>query len=162
MALADELLDAAQHLADVVRTDGGRRRAISTGYYAVFHAFISAGVDLLLSHEATRVRASRAFSHSEMRTVCDALSKLTAASKTLGSFGLTQPPSPALAEAAAGFVQLHGLREKADYQVSTPVAESEMRSALSAARSTVTTVQQLQAAADHDLICCLSATLFRS
>ena len=75
MALADDLLAQARTLAtldDGIPLQANLRRAISTAYYALFHLFIAESVERLLPAEppGLRARASRAFSHGEMKQVC--------------------------------------------------------------------------------------------
>jgi uncharacterized protein (UPF0332 family) len=53
MSTADEFLGAAQALLDHSSASSGRRRrAISTAYYAAFHAVVEASTDLLFSSQA--------------------------------------------------------------------------------------------------------------
>jgi len=75
MALADDLLAQAQTLATLdegIPSQANLRRAISSGYYALFHLLIAEAVKRFLPADppGLRERASRAFSHGEMKQTC--------------------------------------------------------------------------------------------
>jgi len=75
MALADDLLAQAQTLATLdegIPSQANLRRAISSAYYALFHLLIAEAVELLMpaAPPGLRARASRAFSHGEMKQTC--------------------------------------------------------------------------------------------
>ena len=93
------------------------RRAISAGYYAVFHMLIAEAVGRLLptGQPALTARVCRAFEHSEMRKVCGWFEKpqLTDQLRDLLPGGV----SPELNRVAKNFLQLQEARHKADYDL---------------------------------------------
>jgi hypothetical protein len=74
MSTADEFLEAAQALLDHSSASSGHwRRAISTAYYAAFHAVVEASTDLLFSSQAGKTAAREWFEHSGIAYVAEAL-----------------------------------------------------------------------------------------
>jgi hypothetical protein len=128
---ADKLLDAADRLAPA---DAGRgrpsyaahRRAVSTAYYAAFHAITARVAALVFPNADTafQQRVRRWVNHADIRTVCEWVSTLGGT----GSYGipkhivpLLNPPGgaanidPDTVAIADGFLELHEKREQADY-----------------------------------------------
>ena len=129
MALHDDLLEQAAHLALLDRTGPPRqanlRRAVSSAYYAVFHLLIAESVALLPARPAAlRFQASRAFAHDEMKRVCAGIAsgspeKATASILSPAAF------SAVLKTVAQAFSDLQDARHQADYDVSLRFSRTE-------------------------------------
>ncbi len=128
MALADDLLEDASHLA--AKGDGENRascmrRAISTAYYAVFHLL----VDDFVEHwefEDQRARLGRMFNHNLMRDAA-----FTPADKNNPT-----PVETALIDVKAAFGQLQKDRHRADYDLGWKIAGTDVTDAITLAEST--------------------------
>jgi hypothetical protein len=127
----DKLLDAADRLAPAVAGRGrppytAHRRAVSTAYYAVFHAITGRVVETVFpsADDAFRHRVRRWIGHGDIRNVAGWVSQLQ------GTKSGTPPPhiaallSPAggppyidadTVTIADGFLELNDKREQADY-----------------------------------------------
>jgi len=142
MTTADEFLKAAETLAHG-DTEGHRRRAESTAYYAAFHCVIEAGVLLIFNEPEAQRRARTWFEHSAMKTVAAAFSnapqrpsdgsnddvmarfyeRLTAWRQQVKKYDLQNPPSADVQKLAGIFVALQRRRHAADYFA--PVGEPQ-------------------------------------
>src|SRR6185312_577897 len=128
MALAEDLLAQARTLAtldDGIPSQANLRRAISSAYYALFHLFIAEAVERLLPAEppGLRERASRAFSHGEIKQVCVRF----LGKQIVEDFAplLRVSFSPELKSIAQIFVNLQEERHLADYDVSISLLRTE-------------------------------------
>lgn len=130
----DDLL----HLADTLRrveveSDAGLRRAVSTAYYALFHAATAAAAERFVGSDGSATGAyaliRRGFEHTAMRVACDELDRPSLrprVAKALGQSGIS-------AEArtfAAAFVTLQGLRNLADYDPQAAFERSDVTTAI--------------------------------
>lgn len=120
MALADDLLAQAHTLATLDRgipSQANLRRAISSAYYALFHLLVAAAVERLLpaAPPGLRERASRAFSHGEMKQTCYRFltKRIVEDLAPLLHTGV----SPEVLSIAETFVKLQEQRHLADYDV---------------------------------------------
>jgi hypothetical protein len=127
----DKLLDAADRLAPAEASRGrppytAHRRAVSTAYYAVFHAIGAqvAGTVFSTADAAFRQRVRRWIGHGDVRVVARWVSQLdstTGGSPPAHIQALLAPSgSPAHIDAdtvaiADGFLELNDKREQADY-----------------------------------------------
>jgi hypothetical protein len=141
MALAEDLLAQARTLAtldDGIPSQANLRRAISSAYYALFHLFIAEAVERLLPAEppGLRERASRAFSHGEMKQVCVRF----LARRIVEDFTplLRVNTSPELLSIAQTFLNLQDERHSADYDVSIFLVRAETLLSLDEARRAFT------------------------
>ena len=124
MALHDDLLEQAEHLAERERRkprQASLRRAVSAAYYALFHLLANEGSRVLAPPQPSglRFQVQRAFSHSDMKAVCRQfafgnINNLSAETKSL----IAPPLQPELAVVASAFIQLQEARHIADYDVS--------------------------------------------
>lgn len=91
------------------------RRAISAAYYSLFHFLLHEATHLLFPGKprTLRERASRAFTHSEARNVCEIFAGEKGGVKDL----TTDPLEHQLTEIAATFVELQEARQRADYDL---------------------------------------------
>jgi hypothetical protein len=96
------------------------RRAVSTAYYALFHALLAAATGCYLSHRYRALRPSlaRVFQHREMADACQRFLRLRARPAPMAALfgGAAMPPD--LAVAAEAFVALQQARHEADYDLS--------------------------------------------
>jgi uncharacterized protein (UPF0332 family) len=115
--LHPDLLERARHLAKREKKHPRQvslRRAISSAYYALFHMLLYEATHLLFPSKplGLREQASRAFSHSDAKTVCIAW----AANNGIVDC-LAVPIEQELKDVAATLVDLQQLRHEADYDL---------------------------------------------
>jgi uncharacterized protein (UPF0332 family) len=111
MEFHEELLDLAQSLLHHEPvSQASLRRAVSTGYYALFHLLIAEAVANWARPEQ-RLELSRCFDHGKMRTASTELPK-------------TAPV--ALRELAKTFVQAQKQRHDADYKIARQWTQVEV------------------------------------
>jgi hypothetical protein len=120
MALHDDLLEQAQHLASREPRrlrQASLRRAVSVAYYALFHLLAAEGVRRFLPASPVHLREQvrRSYEHGHMKTVCDQFSK----PQPSGAFAalLTLPIEPELCSVAEAFIALQQARHDADYNL---------------------------------------------
>ena len=121
MALHHDLLEQAIHLASRERRrprQASLRRAVSSAYYALFHLLAAEGARRLSPNRpaSLRFQVGRAFSHSEMKRVCQQFSARNPAppTQTLVTF----PIATELVALASAFVELQEARQAEDYDLS--------------------------------------------
>lgn len=99
------------------------RRAISAAYYALYHLLVAAGADTLAPNQPPRLRIQvrRAFSHANMKKVCEHFARGDVARLPLPVKTLVAPPlEPELTLVADSFVTLQEERHLADYDLWEP------------------------------------------
>ena len=120
MSLHADLLKQARHLATKEPrrpAQASLRRSISASYYALFHRLVDDATRTLISRrnrDSLRQSISRAFHHSDMRSLSEALARGNLPSKLAGAF----PPPPidhTLRSIAQAFWDLQEARYQADY-----------------------------------------------
>ena len=128
MALANDLLDQAEHLAHLDERkpkQANLRRATSSAYYALFHLLIREAIDRLGPRRPVGLdlRIGRVFTHGEMKQVCRSI--------------MDRRPSQVLADlvpegfsgdlefVARCFVELQEARHKADYDIAATQSRTE-------------------------------------
>lgn len=136
------------------------RRAISSAYYGVFHAALTAAADQFVGvgkRSTTQYGlVYRSVDHRWLRTLCDEVKKPTLHSKF-------QPHAPAggfgshISAFAAAAVDLQEKRHKADYDPLIRVKTSDAQLAMRTARAAL---ESLRAAAAHEREAFLSLLLF--
>ena len=120
MSFADELLEQAYHLAQKdpdAPKEASLRRAVSTGYYALFHLLIGEAV-ANWNRERDRAKLGRAFDHGRMKAVSSEIVRRKSAA-----------PDPALdklKEIAQVFVDMQDARHSADYDNSRAWTRKEV------------------------------------
>jgi hypothetical protein len=133
MALHNDLLQLAKFLANREPKHPRQvslRRAVSTAYYALFHALIFEASSVLAPSQPNGLReqVGRAFAHSDMKTVCTAFShgnvtNLSGPTRTL----IASPIRPELRLVALTFIDLYAARQSADYDtLATPLSKTEV------------------------------------
>jgi uncharacterized protein (UPF0332 family) len=118
LSLHDDLLKQAKYLANREPKhprQASLRRALSTAYYALFHAIISEA--LMISAPALpnglRPLVGRTFDHGAMKKVCAGFGQASPAATTAAL--ITRPMQPELISVARAFVDLQNARHQADY-----------------------------------------------
>jgi hypothetical protein len=132
MGLPDDLLEQAQHLA---RREARRpkqaslRRAISTGYYALFHLLISEAI-LNWKRAGDRDDLARMFEHTNMKAACakqrDELNQEFKKTEKATASSTELTIGKNLHLVAKTFVDMHQQREAADYDYSTTWVRTEV------------------------------------
>jgi len=152
----DKLLDAADILCPAQVGRGrppytAHRRAVSTAYYAAFHALTERAVGVAFRHgdAALRQRVRRWVAHADVATVCRWVSGL----QGTGSPGvpahirtlLVPPHGPSHIDAGAavvadGFLELYEKRMEADYDHEAVFTRGDTRATIGLARRVVSLV----------------------
>ncbi len=120
MAYAEELLQQAFHLAGKdpdPPKEASLRRAVSTGYYALFHLLIGDAV-INWSREKDRAQLGRVFEHRRMKTASKEILDRKPATP--------DPVLDRLKKIAKTFVRLQEKRESADYDNSKSWTRDEV------------------------------------
>jgi uncharacterized protein (UPF0332 family) len=137
MALADDLLEVAQDLADLDAAnprEATRRRSISTAYYALFHLLISEAVSNW-KHAEQRYILARQFEHGPMNAAALAkTSELEARLKNNFLVGEQRSLAESLLKVTSAFVTAQEARFEADYNLGKEAAATTMRDQLEAVR----------------------------
>jgi hypothetical protein len=110
--------DLLAHAVVLVRggSEADARRAVSAGYYALFHRLASSGARVFAgAGHATVAQVARAFEHRTMSRTC----------KLLVSSGHRKPSDARLAMVAGIFVELQEERHTADYNLSAPFKQAD-------------------------------------
>ncbi len=121
--IADDLLDIARRLAVGNPTQTDLRRAVSSIYYAVFHAICQSNADTLVGEnpqyrdQSAWRQAYRALEHGYARRRCQS-------AQSDGRF------SPAVCELADLFVLLQVRRHRADYDPDDSFTQQEVLAAV--------------------------------
>jgi len=133
MALHHELLQLARFLANREPKHPRQvslRRALSTAYYALFHALIAEASSVLAPPLPGNLRPQigRVFAHADMKTVCAGFSQGKIASLSNTTRALITPPiRQELSSVALAFVDLYDSRHSADYDtLATPFSKTDV------------------------------------
>lgn len=122
------------------------RRAVSTAYYALFHALVAKGADTLVGRTKRRTpRYSliyRAFEHARMRQGCEAIDKSVLAQKIQTALGAATVCQE-LRDVAVVFVTLQKRRHWADYSAAGVITRADAQDLVDQAGIAI---QQLAAA----------------
>jgi len=127
MSYADELLALAK-VSSSNPSDAENRRRVSTAYYAVFHLIVEEALVLInpLREPVADNLGRRVPTHTGLKSlaagfVAQAGQKTVPRPKQWAEANYDGDPSPELVELATKFVSLHSFRERADYDLGTPV-----------------------------------------
>jgi hypothetical protein len=153
----EKLLDAADRLAPALTGPGrpaytAHRRAVSTAYYAVFHAVTDRVAEAVFptADAAFRRRIRRWIGHGDVRTVARWVSQLrgtSSGSPPAHIQNLLAPPGgPKLVDLltgliADGFLELNDKREQADYDHDAVFTRADTRGHIVLARQVVALVE---------------------
>ena len=137
----DELLDVALLLA--IQAPGAEpnqaqiRRAVSTAYYAVFHAVLRRAADQFIGHDQSHAVAYalvyRAFVHGRMKEVCQVIDKPSLSAPNQEKLKRTAFGSP-MRFFATAFVELQDARHRADYDPHAVLGPSDAERACAVAK----------------------------
>ena len=113
------------------------RRAVSTAYYALFHALVAKGADTLVGKTKRKTpRYSlvyRAFEHARMRQGCEAIDKSVLPSRVQTALGIASA-SQELRDVAVVFVTLQKRRHWADYSATGAITRADAHDLVDQAR----------------------------
>jgi uncharacterized protein (UPF0332 family) len=127
MSLHSDLLAQAQHLLGREPRrpkQASLRRAVSAGYYALFHMLIDEAAKMLIRETALRKLVARTFVHSEMNKA----SKSFAGGNLPQKFGAVTGGAAVpvrLRAVSKAFVDLQQARHEADYNLARSFTRSE-------------------------------------
>ncbi|MCD0422123.1 hypothetical protein LOC51_33345 [Rubrivivax sp. JA1024] len=133
----DHYLNQAEHL---IAWSNGRqadlRRAVSTAYYAVFHAVMRAAADTYIGsgnrNTAEYAVAYRHIDHAGLKSACEICKNPSVAGDAQpGQFG------PDVRAFAAAVVELQGRRHRADYDPTLHLYVLDVRAVVATARDAV-------------------------
>lgn len=140
MALADDLLSQAAHLAilDLGKPkQANLRRAVSAAYYALFHLLVDEGAASVGSRltVAGKAKIRRAFAHADMKIVCSKYAKAATPASIHPQISplLTSPLNPDLRNVAETFVELQEARHLADYDLTSTFSRMDVLAFINAA-----------------------------
>src|SRR5713226_4119013 len=131
MAYADDLLELAQHLANLEPVNprqGCLRRAVSTAYYALFHLLISEAT-LNWSRAELRSELGRIFEHGKMKNA--SVKKRSELKDQIGKTGSPNQDvvlSKHLHIVADTFIEMQQKRNDADYDMGNEWTQSDVLS----------------------------------
>ena len=154
-----ELLDVARALASgSMPGDAALRRAISTAYYAVFHATLKMAAERFVG-SANRDTAGyailyRGFSHSRMKEICSAIDKPVLGRRHQDLLRRTHVSADAR-EFARAFVDLQELRHGADYDPNAIVRRSDALDACDKAELAIQALGRVGGAEMSDILALL-------
>lgn len=104
------------------------RRAVSTAYYALFHALVGMATDQLVGPSKRNTprytTVYRAFQHRVMREGCEAIDRPTLGAKASRALGVNVV-QPDLRQVASAFVTLQQRRHWADYAPTGTLSRSD-------------------------------------
>lgn len=131
MSRADDLLRLAEELSNLHAPHHRQvdlSRAVSTGYYALFHLLISEAT-ANWAHEPLRHTLGRIFEHGKMKSACEArISELNSYFESNPPAGREQVVSIHLHWIANTFVQTQQQRNDADYNTAKEWTDTEVAS----------------------------------
>jgi hypothetical protein len=122
MAFPDDLLQLAQHLADLHPESphqASLRRAVSTAYYAIFHFLITEATSNWARKEL-RAKLGRCFDHGTMKSASETkVGQINTALKRGALAGEDKMVAIHIRTVANAFVQAQQRRNDADYKMDT-------------------------------------------
>ena len=131
-----ELLDTARTLTSTsssAPTDADLRRAVSTAYYAVFHAVLTAGADRLfgagLRGTPGYTIVYRSFDHGRLKRVCEGIARSVPSPTLQRQIGRASVHVD-LRDFARSFVELQDLRHRADYDPGIALVQNDAVAAI--------------------------------
>jgi len=159
VSLAEDLLELAKKSVNYNRSDvldARLRRAISTGYYALFHLLLEHGAARIIRHIGLQQLVSRAYVHNDMQRAAKSfLSGSGGLPKHItNAFGTAIPPVPAqIMTVASAFVELQRARHEADYNRAISFSRAEARKLVEKAEKAFTEWKAVVAMPAHTEMC---------
>ena len=138
-----DLIEAARTLVesgDAPPTQARLRRAVSTGYYAMFHTLAASAADLFIGTERSPAwhRAYRALEHGRAKSACRQVQTMREFPAEIRYF-------------AKAFVELQVERQKADYALDTDAYEkSDVLRRIASAEQAISRFEQADVDARRD------------
>jgi uncharacterized protein (UPF0332 family) len=159
------LLEQAERLAAPTAEgepiDADLRRAISSAYYAVFHAVLSAAADRFVGRErrsgSLYSLAYRSVNHTTLLKVCEEVGKPTP-SKKYEPYFPTNGFGQEILRVATAVALLREKRDKADYEPMFVADPTDVSVILKEAR---TALESLEAASEEQRVMFLGMLLFQ-
>jgi hypothetical protein len=144
MLAPTEFVEVARLLADpragAPPPDAQLRRAVSTAYYAVFHAALTAAAERFMgvgkTASAGYALLYRGFNHGQMRRLCEEVDKSSLGPRLHQQLGRAAV-HPELRTFATNFVGLQQLRHMADYDPHVQLFHADAVDAVSAAEQAI-------------------------
>jgi uncharacterized protein (UPF0332 family) len=143
MGIAGELLELAAYLATSpfpAFEQASFRRSVSTAYYALFHLLVTEAAQHWNGSAEARLGLERAFNHSDMKKISEAVSKGSWKSWST----LQEPISKELQDVAEAFVRLQEARHLADYANTKSWTSTEVEARLDDARTAFQNWQKIR------------------
>jgi uncharacterized protein (UPF0332 family) len=172
MATADGFLEVARTLVGHADKPEHLRRAISSAYYAAFHAIVDAAAPIIFADPGTQLQARSWFNHGDMLKVTNAIGSAPPAPERLEAwlasggrkYGFTKKPDRRIGELCGQFSQLLEARTKADYFHTSTPGLHEVHSAIGKAQSLIETVAACanSSPCDEDFVLLVTAMLHAS
>lgn len=106
------------------------RRAVSTGYYALFHLLVAEAAGLFRGGESIRRVVARTPSHGEMNAAAKSVGGGTFPSALARAAGGKAAVPPRLRNVASTFVDLQQARHEADYDLDRVFSKGETKDLL--------------------------------
>jgi uncharacterized protein (UPF0332 family) len=136
MSLHADLLEQAEHLAQLDPRrpkQANLRRAVSSGYYALFHLIAWEASAVYAAETGMAARINRTINHGEMKKASSMIvnDKLSKALQPQGG-GYTTPPD--MKSVANTFVRLQQARHEANYDLSRKFRRQEALAFVESAR----------------------------
>lgn len=159
LAVAKLLVAAAETIPSTTASNQAcLRRAISTAYYAVFHTLLAAAAQRFMGREhQQRPGASilyRGFSHSHMKTVCEAIQSANLKQKYRTALG-TASVSKGMRDFATAFTRLQDHRIRADYHPTVAFEPSDAITVLDTAQVAIEAFDRADPAERADILALL-------
>ena len=136
-------------------SDAQLRRAVSTAYYAVFHAVVRAGTARFMGADsetsAGYALLYRGFNHGRIKTVCDGLAAGTMSRSLQQQLGRAHI-SQGMRDFASAFPALQEARHLADYDASIRFELSDVTALVGAAEAAVAALEQAEPAEKADVL----------
>lgn len=154
-----ELLDLATELAtssgSAVQNPARRCRAVSTAYYALFHALLRRAADEFVGRrhqgEASYTLLYRGFAHARMKQVCEELDKPSLRPVYRDKLKRAAV-SPAVRYLATTFVELQEARHRADYDPDAATSDADAARACLLADFGMKSLAQADSAEIRDIL----------
>lgn len=140
-------------LSETTPSEAALRRALSGAYYGLFHSLTSEGAQRVAVGDADlAAQIARAYSHSNMRRVCEAYARSRGKSlpQPIANFSST-PVSDRLIQIAEAFVECHDARVAADYDLRSSISRDEALAVVLAAYDVPYLIGELRSDPDFNV-----------
>lgn len=147
------LQQAEQQSHEKSPSDAVVRRAISTAYYALFHAItFHASAMFRPEYDNASLVIRRVYSHSAMKQCCVSFAKHTVPEALAQKIGWSKySPPDEIREIAAAFVFLQELRHRADYDNASELKQDDAKSSVQKATESIEKLRLVTKSHPNDL-----------